>query len=72
MLSFHKTKIRVSIVVQQTSHDHLRELIASKLLYYSMFGLYQFKKPLELEPALFCHHEQTELIFWVSTPSEPH
>ena len=53
MLTFHKTKIRVSVVVQQTSHEHLSELIASKLHYYTVFGLYQFKKPLELEPSLF-------------------
>ena len=53
MLTFHKTEIRVSVVVQQTSHEHLSELIVSKLHFSAVFGLYQFKKPLELESALF-------------------
>ena len=52
MLTFHKTEIRVSVVVQQTSHEHLSELISSKLHYYTVFGLYRFKKPLELESTL--------------------
>ena len=72
MLTFHKTEIRVSVVVQQTSHEHLSELIASKLHYYTVFGLYQFKKLLELEPhTVFVNMSKRSSFFGFLPPLSP-